>query len=88
MNHLPPNVPVIGQSSRLVLLDHRVLSPAGIEVRDGGVGIDGCDVHLRIVEPHKASALYFPMSRDMARGLVMALARILSIEDIHINPED
>ncbi len=73
MNHLGP-VPDLGvRPPQIIIRERRVLSPASCELRDGGATIDGCDVHLEIIDVIAGVMYLVPISKVQSECLAGAL---------------
>lgn len=66
-------VPVLGQSARVVIRERRIIAPAVVTIGEGGMDVERCKHHLRVVSIADGIMYYVPitvgMVDDLARGL-------------------
>ena len=65
-------VPPLGMG-RIVITSRKVVAPSGVDVRPGGLDIDGCECHVRIVDGITGEAWLAPIPPRAARDLLLAL---------------
>lgn len=76
----PDGIPIIGQQPRVIIADHRIVTPNSVEAIDNGLSMGDSIAHLRIMVPLKAECIMVPL----VRGQVRALAdQLLAIADEH-----
>ena len=63
--HRRPDVPIIGQRTQVVLREQRIIAPATVEVADGGLTLDNCVAHLRVLDNPNGVMWHVPLTPQM-----------------------
>lgn len=58
---IPPGAVDLRGGGNIPLIDHRILAPAAIEVRYGGLEMPECVAHVRVIDMPRARAYYVPL---------------------------
>ena len=69
---MPGGVPELGRPMQVMVTERHILSPASCELRDGGVTINGCDVHIEVLDMVKGAMYLVPLNSAMLSKLANA----------------
>lgn len=71
------NVPILGSAVQLEIDELLTVPVAYIDVLDGGLGIGDAEHHVRVILPHKRSALLLPVNRRLLAALHTRIAQAI-----------
>lgn len=60
---------VLNRGGQVPLTEHRILLPAIVQVFNGGMNMEGCDMALRIIDVPRTCAYWVPLPDKLASSI-------------------